>query len=145
MMEGEASLVGNFRKRGWLRVGGSDLLRPAAEALDRATLHLMALILAVEDSDFTVNETLQGAVSDLLEAMAGAFADAGKGLVHDPTDDHAVTSLPLARRRLKELEKLLQQGKVTTAAAPSIVLSSRGLLAALAVLDREEYKSETAH
>jgi len=144
VMEGEASLVGNFRKRGWLRVGGSDLFRPAAEALDRATLHLMALILAVEDRDFAENETLQGAVSDLLEAMAGSFADAGEGPVHDPTDDHAVTTLPLARQRLEELEKLLQEGKVTTAAAPSIILSSRGLLAALAVLDREQYKSETA-
>ncbi|WP_261949317.1 aromatic acid exporter family protein [Rhodococcus sp. T9N] len=141
VMDGEASLVGNFRKRGWLRIGGSEVFRPAAEALDRAALHLMGLILAVEDGDFNENGSLQSAVSELLEAMAIAFADAGRGPVHDPTDHRSVTTLPLARERLTALEKLVQQGTVTTSVAPSIVLSSRGLLAALAVLDREEYGS----
>ncbi|WP_309599222.1 FUSC family protein [Rhodococcus globerulus] len=144
VMEGEASLVGNFRKRGWLRRGGSELFRPAADALDRAALHLMGLILAVEDNDFDENENLQGAVSDLLEAMAEAFADAGRGPVRDPIDHRAVTTLPLACERLAELEKLLQQGRVTTSVAPSIILSSRGLLTTLAVLDREECRTERA-
>ncbi|ANQ75971.1 hypothetical protein AS032_30945 [Rhodococcus qingshengii] len=139
VMDGEASLVGNFRKRGWLRIGGSELFRPAAEALDRSALHLMGLILAVEDGDFGENENLRVAISDLLDAMAGAFADAGRSPVHDPTEDHPLATLPRARTSLAELENLLQKGSVASTAAPSIILSSRGLLAALAVLDREGY------
>ena len=139
VMDGEASLVGNFRKRGWLRIGGSELFRPAAEALDRAALHLMSLTLAVEDGDFSENENLRVAISDLLDAMAVAFADAGRGPVHDPTEDHPLAALPRARKSLAKLENLLQKGSVASTAAASIILSSRGLLAALTVLDREGY------
>ncbi|MCJ0902602.1 FUSC family protein [Rhodococcus sp. ARC_M6] len=142
VLQGEDSLVGNFRKRSWLRIGGPELFRPVAEAVDRAMLHLMGMVLAVEACILDEDVTSKDPLARLLEAMADAFGDAGRGPVGNPNGDTVVTALPQVKERLLEFEELLECEKITSVATSSIILSSRGLLAELSALGRKGQKSD---
>lgn len=141
LTEGEESLVGNFRKRGWLRNGGPHTLRPVAEALDRTMMHLVRLVLAVEDYVVDEDAARRDSVIELLEMVAESFACAGADPARVPIDNDVATALTGARERLAEFESLVRQGREPSIASSSIVFSSRGLIEALSVVERADHRA----